>query len=98
MADGTDSKCPVPHGRARTNRDWWPNQANVGVLHQNPPASDPMGPAFNDDAPDEAAEERDVGTGGAASQEQDEKRRLGNYQTTGEHAIQQPGGKQGPDR
>src|SRR5690606_23716087 len=47
MADGTDSKCPVPHGRARTNRDWWPNQVNVNVLHQNAPASDPMGPAFN---------------------------------------------------
>jgi catalase-peroxidase len=47
MADGTDSKCPVPHGRARTNRDWWPNQVNVGVLHQNTPESDPMGPAFD---------------------------------------------------
>ncbi len=47
MADGNDSKCPVPHRRARTNRDWWPNQVNVGVLHQNAPASDPMGPAFN---------------------------------------------------
>ena len=48
MADGTDSKkCPVPHGRARTNRDWWPNQVNVSVLHQNTPESDPMGPAFN---------------------------------------------------
>ena len=46
-ADGNDSKCPVPHGRARTNRDWWPNQVNVGVLHQNTPESDPMGPAFD---------------------------------------------------
>ncbi len=47
MADGNDSKCPVPHGRARVNTDWWPNQVNVGVLHQNTPESDPMGPAFN---------------------------------------------------
>ncbi|MGE0597374.1 MAG: catalase/peroxidase HPI [Hyphomonadaceae bacterium] len=47
MADGTDSKCPVPHGRARTNRDWWPNQVNVSVLHQNTPESDPMGPTFD---------------------------------------------------
>ena len=31
----------------RTNRDWWPNQVNVNVLHQNSPESDPMGPAFN---------------------------------------------------
>ncbi len=47
MADGNDSKCPVPHGRARTNRDWWPNQVNVSVLHQNTPESDPMGAGFN---------------------------------------------------
>ncbi|MBI1187569.1 MAG: catalase/peroxidase HPI [Alphaproteobacteria bacterium] len=48
MADGTDAKkCPVNHARARTNRDWWPNQVNVNSLHQNPPASDPMGPHFN---------------------------------------------------
>ncbi len=47
MADGTEPKCPVPHVRGRTNRDWWPNQVNVDVLHQFSPASDPMGPAFN---------------------------------------------------
>jgi len=47
MADGTDSKCPVPHTRGRQNRDWWPNQLNVSVLHQNTPETDPMGPAFN---------------------------------------------------
>jgi catalase-peroxidase len=41
-----DGKCPVIH-RARTNRDWWPNQVNVGVLHQNAPASDPMGEGFD---------------------------------------------------
>jgi len=46
-ADGNDSKCPVPHGRARTNRDWWPNQVNVSVLHQNTPESDPYGPTYD---------------------------------------------------
>ena len=46
MADDT-GKCPVPHARGRQNRDWWPNQVNIGVLHQNSPASDPMGSAFN---------------------------------------------------
>jgi catalase-peroxidase len=46
-ADGNDSKCPVPHGRARTNRDWWPNQVNVSVLHQNTPESNPYGASFN---------------------------------------------------
>jgi catalase-peroxidase len=30
-----------------TNQTWWPNQLNLKILHQNPPACDPMGPAFN---------------------------------------------------
>ncbi len=40
-------KCPVVHSRGRGNQDWWPNQLNVGVLHQNNPESDPMGKDFN---------------------------------------------------
>jgi catalase-peroxidase len=32
---------------ARSNRDWWPNQLDIGVLHQNTPASNPMGEAFD---------------------------------------------------
>ncbi|GAM97291.1 catalase [alpha proteobacterium U9-1i] len=47
MADGTESKCPVPHSRGRLNRDWWPNQLNVSVLHQNTPESNPMGKGFD---------------------------------------------------
>jgi catalase-peroxidase len=41
----TDSagKCPFVH----TNRDWWPNQLNISVLHQNSALSDPMGKEFN---------------------------------------------------
>lgn len=35
---------------------------------------------------------------GAPASEQDPKRRLGNYATAGEHSIEQPGGKQGPNR
>ena len=31
----------------RSNRDWWPNQLNLKVLHQNPPARDPMGAEFD---------------------------------------------------
>ena len=46
MADDT-GKCPVPHARGRQNRDWWPNQVNVGALHQNTPDSDPMDAGFN---------------------------------------------------
>jgi catalase-peroxidase len=44
------SKCPVTGGqsrRATTNRDWWPDQLNLKILHQNPPAGDPMGEKFN---------------------------------------------------
>ena len=53
--DGNDAgKCPVMHGAAvnttfsvRGNGDWWPNQLNLKILHQNAPASDPMGAEFN---------------------------------------------------
>jgi catalase-peroxidase len=47
--DESAGKCPVLHGNrsTRSNRDWWPNQLNVGVLHQNTPASNPMGAAFD---------------------------------------------------
>jgi len=36
-------KCPVVH----TNRDWWPNQLNLQVLHQHSTLSNPMGEAFD---------------------------------------------------
>jgi catalase-peroxidase len=42
----SESKCPVTSG-GRSNRDWWPNQLNVNVLHQNPAAGNPMGADFN---------------------------------------------------
>jgi len=44
-----ESKCPFS-GKAHSgpsNRDWWPNQLNLRILHQNPPACDPMGEAFD---------------------------------------------------
>ncbi len=44
-------KCPVVHGTTnvgmRSNRDWWPNQLNLRILHQNSSLSNPMGEAFN---------------------------------------------------
>ncbi|RAX38145.1 catalase/peroxidase HPI [Rhizobium tropici] len=47
----TAGKCPFPHGNtsvsARSNRDWWPNQLNLKILHQNSALSSPMGTAFN---------------------------------------------------
>jgi catalase-peroxidase len=43
--------CPVAHGATtlamRSNRDWWPNQLNLRMLHQNTALSSPMSPAFN---------------------------------------------------
>jgi catalase-peroxidase len=34
-------------GRGPSNRDWWPNQLNLKILHQNGPLGNPMGNAFN---------------------------------------------------
>ena len=45
-----ESKCPImghSHAGAIANQRWWPNQLNLKVLHQNPPAGDPMGDDFN---------------------------------------------------
>ncbi len=43
-----EAKCPFNHAAyVPTNRDWWPNQVNVQVLHQHSPLSDPMGKEFN---------------------------------------------------
>ena len=41
--DKSVGKCPVVH----TNRDWWPNQLNLRVLHQPSTLSNPMGEAFD---------------------------------------------------
>jgi catalase-peroxidase len=44
----TGSKCPFSHGAtAQTNRDWWPNQLDLQVLHQHSTLSDPMGEDFD---------------------------------------------------
>jgi catalase-peroxidase len=50
----TESKCPVVNGAnghtaagPRSNRDWWPNQLRLEILHQNSPLSNPMGKDFN---------------------------------------------------
>ena len=42
-------RCPVMHTTfgAQSNRDWWPNQLNLRILHQNSSLSDPMSAAFN---------------------------------------------------
>ncbi len=46
--DESTGKCPVMHTTvARSNRDWWPNQLNLQVLHQHTTLSNPMGEAFD---------------------------------------------------
>ncbi|MGE0355098.1 MAG: catalase/peroxidase HPI [Gemmatimonadales bacterium] len=55
-AAGTDrssGKCPVAHGGrlyaasgGRSNREWWPNQLNLGILRRHSSLSDPMGEGF----------------------------------------------------
>jgi len=43
-----ESKCPFAGGiRAQTNRDWWPNQLDLSVLHQHSAKSNPMDAAFD---------------------------------------------------
>jgi catalase-peroxidase len=49
----TEAKCPVIHGAgshtnaaAPTNSEWWPNQLNLKILHQQSSLSNPMGPSF----------------------------------------------------
>jgi catalase-peroxidase len=49
-----EKKCPVTGmtrsktaGGGTTNKDWWPNQLNLKMLHQNPKSRNPMGEEFN---------------------------------------------------
>jgi catalase-peroxidase len=46
-----EAKCPVVHGTTnvgmRSNSDWWPNQLNLRILHQNSSLPNPMGGKFN---------------------------------------------------
>ena len=47
-------KCPVNHGAmsnysssGTSNKDWWPKQLNLNILHQHDSKTNPMGPGFN---------------------------------------------------
>jgi catalase-peroxidase len=50
---GSESESPVipsptpKRTRPKSNRDWWPNQLDLSVLHRNSPRSNPMGEDFN---------------------------------------------------
>ena len=54
MSKDNESKCPVMHGSltsnsnsGTSNRDWWPNQLNLNILHQHDRKSDPMKEDFD---------------------------------------------------
>ena len=54
MTDNKDNKCPVMHGAltsnsggGTSNKDWWPNQLNLSILHQHDRKSDPMDEGFD---------------------------------------------------
>jgi catalase-peroxidase len=45
----TEAKCPFPHATSggTSNRDWWPNQLRLDLLHQHSSKSNPMGEDFD---------------------------------------------------
>ncbi len=52
MDNGNHKTLKSPAGRTSpmrgtSNRDWWPNQLNLNILHQHHPASNPLGADFN---------------------------------------------------
>ncbi len=49
MSTETTAKCPFNHSapRGTTNRDWWPKQLKIELLHQHSSKSDPMGDDFD---------------------------------------------------
>ena len=54
MNNDTEGKCPVMHGSLSTNsstgtsnKDWWPNQLNLNILHQHDHKGDPMDADFD---------------------------------------------------
>jgi catalase-peroxidase len=54
MSNSDISKCPFPHGQTKqtagtvtSNKDWWPNRLNLGILRQHADLSNPMSKGFN---------------------------------------------------
>ena len=50
----SEPKCPVIHGslstndtRGTSNKDWWPNQLNISILHQHDSKGDPLDEGFD---------------------------------------------------
>src|ERR1043165_8223373 len=48
VSNNNGSKCPFHHAAGGTsNRDWWPNQLRLDLLHQHSSKSDPLGTDFD---------------------------------------------------
>ncbi|MCL5043169.1 MAG: catalase/peroxidase HPI [Gammaproteobacteria bacterium] len=50
MSDNNKGKCPVMHGgntSGSTNKDWWPENLNLDILHQHDSKTNPLGEDFN---------------------------------------------------
>ena len=54
MSEMNEEKCPVMHGAmtsnsatGQSNKDWWPDQLNLNILHQHDKKSNPMGEDFD---------------------------------------------------
>ena len=54
MSNPNENKCPFPHGQMKqtagagtSNKDWWPNRLNLGILRQHSSLSDPLDKGFN---------------------------------------------------
>ena len=58
MSETMENKCPFPHGQMQattasttssgtSNKDWWPNRLNLGILRQHSTLSNPMTEGFN---------------------------------------------------
>jgi catalase-peroxidase len=48
MSNTTEAKCPFNHAAGGTsNKDWWPNQLRLDLLHQHSSRSKPMGEEFD---------------------------------------------------
>jgi catalase-peroxidase len=53
-SNSNETKCPFPHGQTKqvtttgtSNKDWWPNRLDLGILRQHSVLSDPMNKGFN---------------------------------------------------
>jgi hypothetical protein len=72
-------------------------EKTMSKKHKGGPAPIPQGNQSHSGPQEPGEKPIAPGPDGAPASEQDPKRRLGNYDSAGEHSIEQPDGKQGPN-